>query len=126
MEKQDSQTKAVVRLRTNDLIERLDALEFRRCVCRNPHLAQERSPVSRYLETVTINESRGCTLRNENVAVIDISDNISGLMDDREATNDICCDIHQELPVCRRKLANPRLWRIQLVNGLASGGRPSH
>ena len=99
MEKQDSQTKAVMGLRTNDLIERLDALEFRGCICGNAHFAQERSSVSGYLETVTVNESGGPTRRNEDVDVIDIADNISALMYDREATNDIRCDINQELPV---------------------------
>src|SRR5579862_8369046 len=107
MEKQDSQTKAVMGLRTYNLIERLDTLEFRRCICGNAHFAQERSSVGRYLKTVTVNKSGSPIRRNEDVAMIDITDNISALMYDREATNDIRCDINQELPVCSRKLANP-------------------
>src|ERR1700720_3060762 len=107
MEKQDSQTKAVMGLCPYDLIERLDTLEFRQCICGNAHFAQERSSVSRYLETVTVDKSGGPTRRNEDVAVIDIANNISALMYDRETTNDIRCYINQELPVCSRKLANP-------------------
>ena len=109
-----------------DNVSKILVLELWGRVRRYTYFAEESLSIRPYLKTVAIDKGRDPIWSNQDIAVVDVTDDNAGSMHYCESTGNIRSDIYQKLPMGVGKLAEPRLWCVQLVYWVTRWRYPSH
>src|SRR5215813_14872195 len=98
--------------------EHFSPMKFGRSKFRNTDFTEEATSIHPNLERIAVDKFHGRICRNENIPLIDVTDNMTVSVDVSDGACEISCGVNKKCPIRLWKRDLAICWTVERVNRL--------